>query len=258
MFRTVFFFIVFWVYQLWIIPFLLRAIYLRRKGEGLQARRIAERLSIKWSRMNMAMAGATVTVTGSVDLPPDQSALVASNHMGAFDIPILAGYLGRPIAFIAKVELARVPLIGTWLPILGCILLDRADRRQRHVIIDRAADALKEGINLVIFPEATRSDGPYVRRFKSGATRIAIRAGVPIIPVAMKGTYLLKQKHTWKITPAEVEMIICPSIPTEGLTDNDAGALLERVRATILKVLPDDHDREDVAAFTPGSGAKSA
>ena len=251
MIRTLLFLIAFWAYQVAISPLLLYALFLEKRGEAHRARRIAEYICVQWSRLNMAMAGARIRVTGRIDVPPEQPVLVASNHMGAFDIPILGGYLGRPIIFVSKVELARIPLVGQWIRILGCIFLDRADHRQGRMVIDRSVQALREGANLVIFPEATRSDGPFVRRFKTGAARIAIRAQVPIIPVAMKETYLLKRKSTWKITPAEVEMIICPAVPTEGLGQGDAAALTDRLRAAILARLPAGHDRSDLHAFTP-------
>jgi 1-acyl-sn-glycerol-3-phosphate acyltransferase len=245
MIRTAFFFIGFWLFQILILPLLIAAEILRIIGRPNGAWRISNYVSLWWSKWNLLIAGAHVAVTGTCHVPDDQPALFVSNHLGAFDIPIVLAHCGRPLAFISKMELARVPLVGRWMVHMGCIFLDRADPRQARVVVERAVETLRTGKSLVIFPEGTRSDGPAVRRFKTGAARMALRAEVPVVPVSLKDTYLLKPKGQQIITPAKVEMKICPEISVDTVKDSSAQELTRLIRIAILDPLPPEYDAEE-------------
>ncbi len=255
MIRTVLFLIGFWLFQIAVLPPLLVVEVLRLARQRRAAQRIAVDVSRWWARWSLWMAGARVHVSGASGLSDQQSALIVSNHMGEFDIPILLAHCGRPIAFISKAELARVPLVGRWMIHLGCIFLDRSDPRQGRVVSEQTVEALRSGSTLVIFPEGTRSDGPSVNRFKTGAARIALEAGVPVVPVSLKDTYKLKPREQREITPAQVELIIHPAISVELFEKAGARKLNRRIRETILAPLPPEYDavkrREDEVAGNP-------
>lgn len=244
MIRTVLFLIGFWLFQIVVLPLLLAAEILRILGQTGAAWRIATYVSLWWSQWNLFTAGAHVAVSGTCAVPDHQPVLFVSNHLGAFDIPIVLAHCGRPLAFIAKVELAKVPLVGRWMVHMGCIFLDRGDPRQARVVVERAVEALRSGKSLVIFPEGTRSDGPTVRRFKTGSARMALRAEVPVVPVSLKDTYLLKLKGGQIITPAKVGMKICSEIPVDSIRDSNAQDLTRRIREAILDPLPPEYDAE--------------
>jgi len=253
MIRTVLFFIGFWLFQIAVLPLLLVAEILRVMRRFDAAWRVASYVSLWWSHWNLFTAGAHVDVTGECAVPEDQPALFVSNHLGAFDIPIVLAHAGRPLAFIAKMELARVPLVGRWMIHMGCIFLDRADARQARAVVEKAVQALGNGKSLVIFPEGTRSDCPEVRRFKTGAARMAMRAEISIIPVSLRDTYLLKMKGQRIITPARVGMKICPAIPVDTIRDSNAQQLTHRIREAILDPLPPEYDAEGALRATEPS-----
>ena len=233
MVRTVIFFVIFWIYQIGIFPILL-VLYARRfLGHHKAIRRIAGMVAWTWSKLLMWVAGAHLTIRGEVHLPPDQPALYVSNHQGAFDIPLALLSIHRPAAFLSKIELVRIPSIGSWMKLIGCIFVERGNVASAQQSLDEAVDALKNGVSLVIFPEGTRSGSDQMKRFKAGFARIAIRAGVPIVPIVMKGTYKLKQGDAPWITPAEVEVAIEPPISTKGLTESDSHDLRQQVQDVI-------------------------
>lgn len=99
----------------------------------------------------------------------------------------LGCYIEKPKAFIAKIELLKLPLLRTWMIHLKCVFMDRSDIRQSLKVINQAADHLKEGYSMIIFPEGTRSKNETFGEFKPGSLKLALKAGVPIVPVLRLG-----------------------------------------------------------------------
>jgi 1-acyl-sn-glycerol-3-phosphate acyltransferase len=239
MVRSIVFFAAAWGYQVLVLPVLPVLGLMLRAGRVRRVRRVAGGITAGWARMLLWIAGARLTVRGRVEVPADQPVLFVSNHQGAFDIGIIAAYAGRPVGFISKAEIGRIPSVGRWMKLLGCIVLDRGDTRQGVLAVERAVAALRAGDSLVIFPEGTRSNGPRMRRFKTGAARMAMQAGVPIIPLTMRGAYRLRKGDAWRITPAEVEMVVGAPIAIDGLGESDAQRLTDQVRKVIERQLED-------------------
>jgi len=154
---------------IWVIYFcgyLLYSLRLRPKAKKLTRQgKIAERdklvhgEAIKWARNIINFGGIKVTVTGGENVPKDSGVLFVGNHQSNLDIPILIGFINKPKGFIAKVELAKIPILSVWMKYMGCIFLDRKDVRQSLKAINQGAELLKKGHSLVIFPEGTRSKG---------------------------------------------------------------------------------------------------
>ena len=233
MVRTVIFFVIFWIYQICIFPILLVLCARRFLGHHNAVRRIAGIVAWTWSKLLMWVAGAHLTIRGEVHLPPDQPALYVSNHQGAFDIPLALLAIQRPVGFLSKIELARIPSIGSWMKLIGCVFIERGNVASAQQGLDEAVQAIKGGDSLVIFPEGTRSGSEEMKRFKTGFARIAIRAEVPLVPIVMKGTYKLKRGNVPWITPAAVEVAIEPPISTKGLTESDGNDLRQQVQDVI-------------------------
>lgn len=233
MLRSLTFFVVAWLYQVVVLPVLLVLCVMQVMGKGRIVRRAAGAVAGHWARTLVVLGGARLTVHGAVGVPRETPVLFASNHQGAFDIGIIAGYVGRPIGFVSKVEIGRIPSVGTWMRLIGCIFLDRGDSRRRSEVVGTAAAAMRRGDSLVIFPEGTRSNGPTMRPFRTGAARMAIQAQVPIVPLTMKNTYRMRKGDEWWIQPSDVEMVIGAAIPTEGLCDDDVEDLTARIRQAI-------------------------
>jgi len=116
---------------------------------------------------------------------------------------------------------------------LGCLFIDRRDARQSLTAISQAAERLKEGHSLVIFPEGTRSSDGKLGRFKPGSLKLGIKANVPIVPVTINGSKNIMPKGTSLIRSAEVEVIISPPLILDELAEKDPNSVTEKVRNII-------------------------
>ncbi|MDA8220929.1 lysophospholipid acyltransferase family protein [Desulfosporosinus sp.] len=237
MFRTILWFTYFWIHLIAIQPTLLKVNLLEKMGKTVEHDQLTNQTAKKWAHTLVKLAGVTVTISGEENIPSEGPVLFVSNHQGNFDIPILLGYIDKPKAFIAKVELLKLPLIRTWMTHLKCVFMDRSDIRQSLKVINQAAEHLKEGYSMVIFPEGTRSKGETLGEFKPGSLKLALKAGVPIVPITIRGSYKIMEQNGFKIKPAHVEITIFDPIPTAKLTKEQAAELPERVRKIINRGL---------------------
>ncbi len=186
-----------------------------------------------WARYVVALSGGTVTVSGDENIPRDRAVVFVGNHQGNLDIPILLGYVAKPKAFIAKIELLRVPFLSDWMKMMHCTFLDRKNMRQSVRAMDEAVENVKKGHSLVIFPEGTRSKGDEVAEFKQGSFKLALRSGAPIVPVTIDGSWHMLEEKGRFMKNVAVRVVVHPPIVTEGLSKEETLALPERVRAII-------------------------
>jgi 1-acyl-sn-glycerol-3-phosphate acyltransferase len=157
------------------------------------------------------------------------------NHQSHFDIAALLGYLPGCNRFAAKREMFAEPVLGAVLRTMGMIPVDRADPLAS---IERLNRLKLDGFSVVIFPEGTRSADGQLLPFKKGPFVAAISLGVPIVPVACKGTMQIMPKGEYlSILPGEAEMVVLDPIPTAGLSYDDRDRLLETVRERIAAEL---------------------
>ena len=191
----------------------------------------------RWARRLLRLAGAKVEVTGQDNLP-DEPAVYVANHQGNFDIPILLTVLHEPHGLIAKQELAKLPFVRAWMRHLHCMFVDRSSPRAGAQVIVDGERLLESGRSVSIFPEGTRSRGGPMHRFQGGAFRIATRAGAPIVPVTIDGSYRLMEAQGFWIRPASVRVTIHPPVPTADLSREQMRSLPDQVHDTIVSVLP--------------------
>jgi 1-acyl-sn-glycerol-3-phosphate acyltransferase len=182
----------------------------------------------------MRLSGARLEIDDRSTLAPGQAALVVSNHQGAFDIPLLVGYAGRDLGFVAKKELANIPFVSAWMRLINCVFLDREDRRKQVAQIRETIDILRSGQSMVIFPEGTRSNGPQTGDFAKGSLAIAAKAGVPILPVTLDNSWALKPKGEWGLPGGKVRVTLHPAIDPQALSAEDQNRLHEIVRNAIV------------------------
>lgn len=233
MLRTMLWFIYFVLHLIAIQPSLVKVNRLDAQGKTIEHDQLTDYTAKKWARSLVKLAGVTVATTGEENVPPEGAVLFVSNHQGNFDIPILLGFIEKPKAFIAKIELLKVPLLRTWMIHLKCVFMDRSDIRQSLKVINQAANHLKEGYSMVIFPEGTRSKNESLGEFKPGSLKLALKAGVPIVPIAIQGSHRIMEQNGFIIKPAHVEIRIFEPIPTAGLTKEQATELPDKVRKII-------------------------
>ncbi|MCL6574071.1 MAG: 1-acyl-sn-glycerol-3-phosphate acyltransferase, partial [Bacillus sp. (in: Bacteria)] len=156
------------------------------------------------------------------------------NHQGNMDIPLLYSTAPQTMAFVAKKEMEKIPLLGYWMKERGCVFIDRDNARNSLKAINQAIENLKLGHPMGIFPEGTRSKGPQIGDFKSGSLRIAIKSGVKVIPVSIKDSYKLSGING-KNTPAKV--FVHYSEPIDSKNYKDTNELAAEVLAKIKKHL---------------------
>jgi 1-acyl-sn-glycerol-3-phosphate acyltransferase len=233
MFRTIIWFIYFWLYLIVAQPKLYSVKQLAKMGKTVEHDRLVNQTVRKWARSLVKLAGVTVEIKGEENIPSEGPVLFVSNHQGNFDIPIFLGYIDKPKAFIAKIELQKFPLIRTWMTHMKCVFIDRSDIRQSLKAINQAANNLKEGYSMVIFPEGTRSRGETLGEFKPGSLKLALKAGVPIVPITIRGSYRIMEQNGIIIKPAQVKVFISNPIYTDRLNKKQAAELPEKVREII-------------------------
>jgi 1-acyl-sn-glycerol-3-phosphate acyltransferase len=174
--------------------------------------------------------------------------VVVANHQSLLDI-VLLSRMPREMKWVGKEELFRIPWIGWMLRLTGDIAVRRGDSESGGEAVARAKAYLSRGMSVMIFPEGTRSRDARLLPFKKGAFRMAIDAGVPVLPVAVWGTAAGMRKGGMGVAPCDAVATILPPVPTAGLTQMDAGALRDRVRAAMAAVLP-----PEATAAAPGPG----
>jgi 1-acyl-sn-glycerol-3-phosphate acyltransferase len=175
-----------------------------------------------------------VHVEGDLPTDPRRPYVVVSNHQSNADIPVISR-LPWEMKWVAKVELFRLPIVGWLLRLAGDIAVDRGDSESRSRVLVAARRYLRARCSVMFFPEGTRSRDGRVRSFAPGAFRLAIDAGVPVLPLAVDGTRDALPKHGWKFGSAiDARLRVLPPVPTNGLKIDDADELRDRVRASII------------------------
>lgn len=225
-----------WFAYLWLNMLIPRFKLMRLSRQGKTAERdaCAHDIARKWAQTGLALNGSVIKVTGIENVPKTGGLLFIANHQSNFDIPILIGHVPRDKGFIAKVELLKVPSFGRWMKNIGCVFIDRGDVRQSLTAMNQAAERLKEGHSLVVFPEGTRSADGTVGQFKPGSLKIAMKAKVPVVPVTIKGSMNIMPKGTSLIKSAEVEVIISPPLILDEIPEKDSNDIAEKVRNIII------------------------
>lgn len=207
---------------------------LNKAGKNKEKLELIDRFILKCTKKLVKISGADVTVTGTENVPSDEPVLYVSNHQGNMDIPLLYSTAPQTMAFVAKKEMEKIPLLGYWMKERGCVFIDRENARNSLKAINEAIQNLKLGHSMAVFPEGTRSKSSQVGDFKAGSLRIAIKSGVKVIPVSIKDSYKLIGKRG-KNTPAKVSVHY--SEPIDSKNFKDTNELAAEVLAQIKKHL---------------------
>jgi 1-acyl-sn-glycerol-3-phosphate acyltransferase len=186
-----------------------------------------------WSQSILMVSRVHVSVKGLSNIEPDKSYVYMANHQSNFDIPVLLGYLPVQFRWLAKAELFKIPVFGRAMLGAGYVKIDRFNRQSAFASINKAARRMKDGVSVMIFPEGTRSKDGSIRQFKKGGFVMAIKSGVPIIPVVLRGTWPIMAKSSLRINRGDVEMEIAKPIDTSGYSMETKEELMEKVRTVI-------------------------
>jgi 1-acyl-sn-glycerol-3-phosphate acyltransferase len=172
--------------------------------------------------------------TGTMPADPRRPYVVVSNHESFVDI-LLISHLPWEMKWLSKAELFRLPFLGWLMWLAGDIPVKRGFGPSALEAIAKCREVLANRVSVMIFPEGTRSTTADLLPFKDGAFRLAIDAGVPILPLAVSGTGTALPKHGWRFGRSVAEVRVLEPIETAGLTVKDVPALRARVRARILE-----------------------
>lgn len=190
-----------------------------------------------WARVGLKLAGVRLEVTGQEHLRPGQAVIYMPNHQSNFDILALFAGLPGQFRWLAKEELFQVPLFGLAMRRCGYIPLDRADRRKAIKSMTKAAHRIQDGTSVVIFPEGTRSANGQLQEFKKGGFMLALKAKVPVLPVAISGSYEIMPKTSRWIRGGTIRVAILPAIDSSGLGTADRDPLMQQVHSRIAATL---------------------
>jgi 1-acyl-sn-glycerol-3-phosphate acyltransferase len=190
-----------------------------------------------WIRWVFATCNVTVEARGLENVRPDQPYVFMSNHQSVWDIAGLIATLPVSWRFVAKKELTWIPFFGWALYLHGHVIVDRGNRQKAVASLERAAERVRQGLNVVIFPEGTRSETGTMREFKSGGFHLALQAGVPILPVSVSGGRNITRKRSLKIEGGHLTVVYGKPIPTAGLSIDDRNGLKAEVRRAITEGL---------------------
>jgi 1-acyl-sn-glycerol-3-phosphate acyltransferase len=188
-----------------------------------------------WGRSILAASGIRVRVTGMERIDPAKSYIFMSNHQSNFDIPVLLAYLKVQFRWLAKEELFKIPFFGYAMQRVGYISINRSDRRSAFLSLKRAAQIIRGGVSVLIFPEGTRSLDGQIRPFKKGGFILALDAGVPIVPVVIRGTRSIMPKERLRIRSGRVTLEILAPIDTTAYTRKSKEDLIAAVRRAICE-----------------------
>ena len=191
-----------------------------------------------WARTLLAVSAVKVRVEGLQHIDPNGSYVFVSNHLSYMDTPIALANIPVQFRFLAKRGLFQIPFLGTHLSRAGHIPVPREDPRAAVKTMQVAAETIqRKRISLLIFPEGGRSHDGVLRPFKEGGIYIAIKAGVPIVPMVIIGSREVLPYGGGVVQAGDVTLRILESIETAGLSLKDRGAVTERLRELIVREL---------------------
>ncbi len=194
-------------------------------------------LARAWSRWITSFAGVKIVVENRANLLPDRPYVFMANHASSLDIWAVFVAIPRRIRLIAKRQLARIPLFG-WVMWAGrFIFIDRQNGVAARRSIDEAGRRIHDGDSVLLFPEGTRTRDGTLGTFKKGGFHLAIKAGVPIVPLALRGTRELMPAGSLLLRSGTMTVIIGEPIATQGLSDEERATLNERVRVAVEVLL---------------------
>ncbi|MBU0663680.1 MAG: 1-acyl-sn-glycerol-3-phosphate acyltransferase [Proteobacteria bacterium] len=200
-----------------------------------------QRYPRQWARWFCRLAGVRVIIEGADKLQSQAGYIYCANHLSQFDIFSFQGYFPLSFRWLAKEELFKVPFLGRAMTNSGAISINRSHGREALKSLQQAAERIKTGTSILIFPEGTRSIDGTLQPFKGGAMLLAVKAGVPIVPVAFIGSYSVLPKGAFLTRPGTITIRIGDPVVVTGYSNKNKQDLAIVIHDKIAELLAQSH-----------------
>ena len=188
-----------------------------------------------WGKLLLLICNAKVEVIGKENFPPKSPHVLMANHQSDFDILIALACLPGQFRWLAKKELFNIPIFGAAMRSAGYIAIDRQNHEKALQSLDEAALRIRNGKSVMTFPEDTRSHDGEIKSFKQGAFYLAIKSGVPVIPITIIGSGQIMPKRSLRVRPGKIKLIIDRPVKTKDYAVENRQELINKVRNIIIK-----------------------
>ncbi len=192
--------------------------------------------AVPWAKTILFMCGVKLEVSGIENIRKDIPYIYMSNHQSYFDIFTLLAGLPVDFKFILKKELMKIPILGTAMKGARYISLDREDGRKAIEGMNTAADRIRAGASVLIFPEGTRSEDGVIGEFKKGGFHLALKSGCDIVPVAIVKSRDIVPKGSLKVNRGTIYFRIGKAIPVTDYSKREMNTLIQRVREAVMEL----------------------
>ena len=205
----------------------------REEGDPVKEREVIGEDIKLWANNVADEFQLKIEVENPENIPEEDGCVYIANHEGYADIiALIVALNGKQLGFIAKDSLEKVPYLGKWIKLIRGLFIKRGDAREALKSMKEGIELVKQGYNLAIFPEGTRSRGPKMGKFKPGSFKLATRAKAPIVPVSIYGSYkCFEEKGYWQ--PCTIRVMIHPPVDTKDMNRQEIMDIEKSIPATI-------------------------
>ena len=193
-----------------------------------------------WGDLATSLAGIDVRVEGEENLWSRRPAVFLFNHQSALDGILMMKLIRRDVTGVGRREMLNHPFLGPFYSLAGLVFVDRFHSANPSEAMAPAIEALAQGRSLAIAPEGERSPTRRLGRFKQGAFRIAMEAGVPVVPVVLRNVLDAFPKDATVVRPATIEAVVLPPIETDDWAEESLEERIEAIRQRFLDELHQD------------------
>jgi 1-acyl-sn-glycerol-3-phosphate acyltransferase len=197
--------------------------------------RVVHHYARLWGKVALLANRVKVKIEGMEHLNGKGPYIFMSNHQGSYDIFALLGHLPYQFKWLVKKELFSIPFFGWTMAAAGYISIDREGTRETVEAMNEAAQKIRDGMSVVIFPEGSRSPDGSIQAFKKGGFTLAMKSKVPIVPIAISGSRDIMPKDKLTATSGQIRILVDHPIDIQHCSLKDRGSLMKMVRETILK-----------------------
>ena len=196
-----------------------------------------------WARTTLFLCGVHVRVNGIEKLQRSRNYVYVSNHASMFDIPAIIAGIPDQIRIVYKRELEKIPVFGWGLKWGSYIGIDRGRGMEAARSLEEAVEKIRKGASVLLYAEGTRTLDGKLQPFKRGAFNLAVKAGVPVVPLTVNGSFNILPKHSMSVRPGTVDLTLDSPIEVSSDDGKDGElALMEQVHALIASHYINQHE----------------